>query len=131
MEEWQVHLGYDTRLSRTVASRFCAPISHRTPCSSPVSGARRESTAALNHPSIVSVYDTGEEQVVTAIGREISLPYIVMEYVKGRTVAAALADNSKIITEAIQITVGVLSALQYSHHEGIIHRDIKPGNASC
>jgi beta-lactam-binding protein with PASTA domain/tRNA A-37 threonylcarbamoyl transferase component Bud32 len=87
---------------------------------------RREaqSAASLNHPSIVAVYDTGED----ASGPS-HVPYIVMEYVDGRTLRDLLRDDRRLLPErALEITDGVLRALDYSHRSGIIHRDIKPGN---
>src|SRR5690606_14978411 len=90
---------------------------------------RREaqSAASLNHPAIVAVYDTGEE--LSTDGTDVSQPYIVMEYVAGRTLRDILREGRKILPErALEITSGVLSALDYSHRAGIIHRDIKPGN---
>ncbi|CAN5383018.1 Stk1 family PASTA domain-containing Ser/Thr kinase [soil metagenome] len=90
---------------------------------------RREaqSSASLNHPSIVAVYDTGEEPADDGSG--VAQPYIVMEYVAGRTLRDILREGRKILPErALEITSGVLSALDYSHRAGIIHRDIKPGN---
>jgi beta-lactam-binding protein with PASTA domain/tRNA A-37 threonylcarbamoyl transferase component Bud32 len=90
---------------------------------------RREaqSAASLNHTAIVSVYDTGEE--LASDGTNVSQPYIVMEYVAGRTLRDILREGRKILPErALEITSGVLSALDYSHRAGIIHRDIKPGN---
>ncbi|MFY9262658.1 MAG: Stk1 family PASTA domain-containing Ser/Thr kinase [Actinomycetaceae bacterium] len=125
----QVHVGYDTRLSRTVAIKVLRS-DHATDLTF-IARFRREaqSAAALNHPSIVAVYDTGEEKMISSNGREMTMPYIVMELVKGRTVSELLKNGDALpINEAVQVVVGVLSALEYSHREGIIHRDIKPGN---
>jgi eukaryotic-like serine/threonine-protein kinase len=87
---------------------------------------RREaqSAASLNHPSIVAVYDTGEDMVGST-----PVPYIVMEFVDGRTLRDLLRDDRRLLPErAAEITDGVLRALDYSHRNGIVHRDIKPGN---
>jgi eukaryotic-like serine/threonine-protein kinase len=90
---------------------------------------RREaqSAAALNHPAVVAVYDTGEEPAPD--GSNLMLPFIVMEYVEGRTLRDILRDGRKILPErALEIICSVLTALDYSHRAGIIHRDIKPAN---
>ena len=87
---------------------------------------RREaqSAASLNHPSIVAVYDTGEDMT-----DGVSVPYIVMEYVDGRTIRDLLQADHRLLPErALEIIDGVLGALDYSHESGIVHRDIKPGN---
>jgi beta-lactam-binding protein with PASTA domain/tRNA A-37 threonylcarbamoyl transferase component Bud32 len=87
---------------------------------------RREaqSAASLNHPSIVAVYDTGDDNDGPS-----HVPYIVMEYVDGRTLRDLLRDDRRLLPErALEITDGVLRALDYSHRNGIVHRDIKPGN---
>src|SRR6266436_1171020 len=87
---------------------------------------RREaqSAASLNHPSIVAVYDTGEDMT-----NGIPVPYIVMEYVDGRTVRDLLQEGHRLLPErSLEIIDGVLRALDYSHQAGIVHRDIKPGN---
>jgi eukaryotic-like serine/threonine-protein kinase len=87
---------------------------------------RREaqSAASLNHPSIVAVYDTGEDMVGPT-----PVPYIVMEYVDGQTLRDLLREDRRLLPErAMEITDGVLRALDYSHRNGIVHRDIKPGN---
>ncbi|XCB29114.1 Stk1 family PASTA domain-containing Ser/Thr kinase [Arcanobacterium hippocoleae] len=125
----QVHLGYDTRLSRTVAIKVLRSDLASDPTFLARFRREAQSAAALNHPSIVAVYDTGEEVVKNHLGKNVSLPYIVMEYVRGRTVSKFLNNGEALpIQEAVQIIVGVLSALEYSHQEGIVHRDIKPGN---
>ena len=89
---------------------------------------RREAQAAakLNHPSIVSIYDTGEEPDPVSGG---SIPYIVMELVEGRTLGEVLrAEQSVPPQRALQLTREVLDALAHSHQAGIVHRDIKPTN---
>ena len=80
--------------------------------------------AGLNHPGIVAVYDSGQEE--TASG---AMPYIVMEYVQGHTLREILHKGERLAFErALEIVSGVLDALAYSHKNGIVHRDIKPGN---
>ena len=80
--------------------------------------------AALNHPGIVAVYDSGQEE--TGAGW---MPYIVMEFVEGKTLRELMTSQNRIPTEkSIEIVSSILAALAYSHNNGIIHRDIKPGN---
>ncbi|WP_159798727.1 Stk1 family PASTA domain-containing Ser/Thr kinase [Puerhibacterium puerhi] len=125
----EVHIGKDARLGRTVAIKVLRSDLARDP--SFLARFRREAqaAAALNHPSIVAVYDTGEDVHTDDLGNQVHVPFIVMEYVEGHTVRDILHDGAAVpIEEAIEITVGVLSALEYSHHAGIVHRDIKPAN---
>ena len=86
----QVHIGYDTRLSRTIAIKILRSDLSSDPTFLARFRREAQSAAALNHPAIVAVYDTGEETIVSDSGRTLALPYIVMEYVKGRTVSTLL-----------------------------------------
>jgi eukaryotic-like serine/threonine-protein kinase len=89
---------------------------------------RREaqSSAGLNHPNIVAVYDTGEEPDPAS---GVRVPFIVMELVEGQTLRDLLRSGRQILpAKALTFTQGVLDALGYSHRAGIIHRDIKPAN---
>ncbi len=89
-------------------------------------GREAQSAAGLNHPNIVSVYDTGEK-LDPATG--VSVPYIVMELVEGQTLRDILRSGVSIQPEkAFEYAMGVLDALAYSHRHDIIHRDIKPAN---
>jgi eukaryotic-like serine/threonine-protein kinase len=123
----EVRKGTDARLGRAVAVKRL-----RTDLVGDATFLARfhreaQASASLNHPAIVAVYDTGDEAPTDASG--LSQPYIVMEYVAGRTLREILREGRKILPErALEITSGVLSALDYSHRAGIIHRDIKPGN---
>ena len=123
----EVRKGVDVRLGRTVAIKRL-----RTDLASDTTFQARfrreaQSAASLNHPAIVSVYDTGEAP--STDGSNVAQPYIVMEYVAGRTLRDIVREGRKILPErALEITSGVLAALDYSHRSGIIHRDIKPAN---
>jgi beta-lactam-binding protein with PASTA domain/predicted Ser/Thr protein kinase len=125
----EVHLGYDTRLSRPVAIKMLRSDLARD--SSFLARFRREaqSAAGLNHASIVAVFDSGEDYAVETGGASVPVPFIVMEFVEGQTLRELLNDSSPLApAEAARITEGVLDALAYSHRMGIVHRDIKPAN---
>lgn len=124
--------GHDTKLGRRVAIKLLHSDLARDP--SFHERFRREAVAAasLNHPNIVSVYDTGEEPL-TGPGSESSdlvpRPFIVMEYVDGITLRQLINSGRRLLPErVIEMVQGVLAALDYSHRNGIVHRDIKPGN---
>src|SRR5690606_13804863 len=125
----EVHIGHDTRLGRTVAIKILRSDLARDPSFQARFRREAQAAAALNHPAIVAVYDTGEDAFTEPTGAVHHVPFIVMEYVEGHTVRDILRDGSAVpIEEAVEITMGVLSALEYSHHAGIVHRDIKPAN---
>ena len=125
----EVHIGRDTRLGRVVAIKLLRVDLARDATFQARFRREAQSAAALNHPAIVAVYDTGEEQVVEAGGSTVALPYIVMEYVEGRTLRELMHDGRPLdVDTALEVTARVLSALEYSHRAGIVHRDIKPAN---
>ena len=120
----EVHLGRDTRLGRSVAVKMLRPDFARDPSFQARFRREAHSAASLNHPSVVSVYDTGEDEFA---GNPV--PYIVMEYVECSTLRDLLGSGNKLVPErALEIVDGVLAALAYSHQQGIVHRDIKPAN---
>lgn len=125
----EVHIGHDSRLGRTIAIKILRSDLARDPSFQARFRREAQAAASLNHPAIVAVYDTGEDTVTEPTGAVSHVPFIVMEYVEGHTVRDILRDGSAVpIEEALEITAGVLSALEYSHHAGIVHRDIKPAN---
>ncbi|NYI58673.1 serine/threonine-protein kinase [Cellulomonas soli] len=125
----EVHIGHDNRLGRTVAIKILRSDLARDPTFQARFRREAQAAASLNHPAIVAVYDTGEDMFTEPSGNVAHVPFIVMEYVEGHTVRGILRDGQAVpIEEAVEITVGVLSALEYSHHAGIVHRDIKPAN---
>ncbi|MFD3494862.1 Stk1 family PASTA domain-containing Ser/Thr kinase [Streptomyces sp. NPDC058690] len=120
----EVYLAHDTRLGRTVAVKTLRTDLARDPSFQARFRREAQSAASLNHPAIVAVYDTGEDYV-----DGVSIPYIVMEYVDGSTLRELLHSGRKLLPErTLEMTVGILQALEYSHRAGIVHRDIKPAN---
>ncbi|WP_343065231.1 Stk1 family PASTA domain-containing Ser/Thr kinase [Nocardioides mesophilus] len=123
----EVRKGTDVRLGRIVAIKRLRTDLASDPTFQARFRREAQASASLNHPAIVSVYDTGEEMATDGSG--VPQPYIVMEYVAGRTLREILREGRKILPErALEITSGVLAALDYSHRAGIVHRDIKPAN---
>jgi serine/threonine protein kinase/beta-lactam-binding protein with PASTA domain len=120
----EVYRARDLRLDRIVAIKTLRPDLARDATFQARFRREAQSAASLNHPSIVAVYDTGED-----MSTGTPVPYIVMEYVDGRTVRDLLIEGHRLLPErALEIVNGVLRALEYSHQAGIVHRDIKPGN---
>ncbi|WP_338316132.1 Stk1 family PASTA domain-containing Ser/Thr kinase, partial [Streptomyces bohaiensis] len=119
----QVHLAHDRRLGRTVAVKTLLSDHAQDTVFQQRFQREAQAVASLNHPAIAAVYDTGEGEV-----NGVVVPYIVMEYVEGATLADLLERGPMMPEEALRICAGVLRALAYSHEHGIVHRDIKPAN---
>jgi serine/threonine-protein kinase len=123
-----VYRGVDTRLGRTVAIKLLRADLARDPQFQARFKREAQAVAALNHPSIVAIYDTGEHLVHDGSDDNVRVPYIVMEFVEGKTIRDLIRANDVTIDQAIDYCLGVLGALEYSHKAGIVHRDIKPAN---
>jgi beta-lactam-binding protein with PASTA domain/predicted Ser/Thr protein kinase len=120
----EVYRARDLRLDRVVAIKTLRSDLARDPTFQARFRREAQSAASLNHPSVIAVYDTGEDTM-----DHNPVPYIVMEYVEGRTLRDVLQEEQRLLPErAMQMTDGILCALDYSHRGGIVHRDIKPAN---
>ena len=124
----EVYEGTDSRLNRKVAIKVLRPDLARDPLFQERFRREAQSAAGLNHPNIVAIYDTGEDLIDDGT-TQVSVPYIVMEFVDGVTLRQMLTNGPRILPErALEVVAGVLAALDYSHRHGIVHRDIKPAN---
>ena len=120
----EVHRGRDLRLGREVAVKVLRQDLARDPSSQVRFRREAQAAASLNHPAIVAVYDTGEDRTATG-----ATPYIVMEYVEGDTLRDVLRREGRLSPErAMSLTADICAALDFSHRNGIVHRDVKPGN---
>jgi serine/threonine-protein kinase len=117
-----VHLAFDQRLERYVALKLLAE--HLADDPTFVSRFRREALAAarLIHPNIVQVFDFGFDE-------RQHQHFIVMEHVPGRSCAELLRDHGRLeVEEAVEIIGQACRGLDYAHRNGVVHRDVKPGN---
>ena len=120
----EVHKARDMRLHRDVAVKILRADLARDPSFYLRFRREAQNAAALNHPAIVAVYDTGEADTTAG-----PLPYIVMEYVDGVTLRDVVHTEGPMpARRAIEIIADACQALNFSHNHGIIHRDVKPAN---
>jgi eukaryotic-like serine/threonine-protein kinase len=120
----EVHRGRDLRLGREVAVKVLRSDLARDPSFQVRFRREAQASASLNHPAIVAVYDTGEDRTSTG-----ATPYIVMEYIEGETLRDVLRREGHLSPErAMSLSADICGALDFSHRNGIVHRDVKPGN---
>ena len=120
----EVYRARDLRLGRNVAVKILRTDLARDPSFERRFAREAQACAGMNHPNVVAVFDTGSQ-----VEGDTTIPYIVMEYVDGTTLKDLLLTGRRLLPQrALEITAGVLGALEYSHQQGIIHRDIKPAN---
>jgi serine/threonine-protein kinase len=117
----EVYRGVDVRLGRDVAVKVLRADLARNPSFQTRFRREAQAAASLNAPTIVSVFDTGED--------DTGVPYIVMELLHGRTLRDVLLSEGRLLPQrACEVVADVCAALEVSHAAGIVHRDIKPAN---
>jgi serine/threonine-protein kinase len=124
----EVHSGIDTRLGRTVAIKLLKADLAADSSFEIRFRQEAQASARMAHPTIVRVYDAGDEVTLDEYGVERHLPYIIMELVTGDVLRDILRQRKLTQQEAIFYATGILTALEFSHAAGVIHRDIKPAN---
>lgn len=122
-----VYRGTDTKLGRQVAIKILKADLSSDDVSRDRFKQEAQASSRMAHPTIVRVFDAGDELLDSPSGPQ-NLPYIVMEYVEGQDLRRLISKGAIGQREACLIVEDVLTALEYSHKAGVIHRDIKPGN---
>jgi tetratricopeptide (TPR) repeat protein/tRNA A-37 threonylcarbamoyl transferase component Bud32 len=115
----QVYLARDSILERNVAIKFLPPEMERDPQMRIRFVREARSAAALDHPFICKVYETGESE---------GKAFIAMEYVKGKTLKDRKEEEPFSLSEVFRIVLEIAEALDEAHKKGIVHRDLKPAN---
>ena len=123
-----VYEGVDTRLGRTVAIKLLKSDLANDPSFEDRFRQEAQASARMAHPTIVRVYDAGEDIELDSRGNQVKHPFIIMEYVRGNLLRDILHERRLSIEEAVNYASGVLTALEFSHKGGVIHRDIKSAN---
>ena len=125
-----VYLGVDARLGRQVALKILKSTLSSDPTFRNRFRLEAMSASKMSHPSIVRVFDAGDEDNGPAgeTPPGSTTPYIVMEHVEGHLLSALMRQGKLEERHILKVADGVLTALEVSHRAGIVHRDIKPAN---
>jgi len=115
----EVYLARDSFLDRNVALKFLPDELENDPRMRERFIREAKSAAALDHPFICKIYETGEHHGKT---------FIAMEYIEGKTLKERMEQERVPLREAIRITLEIAEALETAHKTGIVHRDLKPAN---
>ena len=115
----EVYLAEDTSLDRKVALKFLPEFMQQDPTAKKRFLREAKSVAALDHPFICKIYQTGDED---------DRSFIAMEYVQGQTLKEKLAKGPLPLKEALETAVQMAAAVEKAHGKGIVHRDLKPSN---
>lgn len=123
-----VHRARDLRSSRHVAIKVLRPELAGDEVAR--SRFRREARTLLGlaHPNVVTVTDTGDARVASGRSVAARVPYLVLEYVPGRSLRELLASGDLTLAASVRHHLAVLRALEHTHRTGVVHRDIKPSN---
>ncbi|MDA2930745.1 protein kinase [Acidobacteria bacterium AH-259-O06] len=115
----EVYRARDTRLDRTVAIKVLPSHLSDNPGLRQRFEREARTISRLNHPHICTLYDIGHHQ---------GIDFLVMEYLEGKTLADRLAKGALPIDQALRYAVEIADALDKAHRQGVVHRDLKPGN---
>jgi serine/threonine protein kinase/tetratricopeptide (TPR) repeat protein len=119
----EVYKARDTRLNRTVAIKVLPQQVANDPQARDRFEREARAVAALNHPHICTLYDIGRGRLQLARGTDEEIDFLVMEYLEGQTLRSPLP-----VAEAVRLATDIAGALEAAHRQGILHRDLKPGN---
>ncbi len=115
----EVYLAQDTKLDRKVAIKFLPPDLEPDELTQTRFIREAKAAAALDHPFICKIYESGEADGIS---------YIVMEFVEGQNLRERLESKPLSLNESLKIALEIAEALEKAHNEGIVHRDLKPPN---